>query len=241
MGGSNYVCTAWWCGTVSIVATNNNRNILLNYTYSTSVPPKFNSYYHKLLSKSTNTITLKYDTGATGNYIRDQYSVILDYLQPTTTSPWVCLRNNPVIQPTHSGHLPLSTFLTAATQAHAYMDINSTNLLSKGKPWYYDCSALFTKKIVTIFNSDNTPLLDRKWNTYDVLWYVKMQLSQTTSSPTTPTNTNANYILRLDHKKYELSNYLYAATGYLTKSTFIQAINNGNFIVWPGLTANIIS
>ena len=103
----NYGCTEWWCGTVPIVATNNNRNILLSSTNSTSVPPKFNSYKYALLRKFTKIINFKADTGATGKYIQDKDAVILYNLQSKNTVPWVFLHNNYVIQPKHSGHLPI--------------------------------------------------------------------------------------------------------------------------------------
>ena len=53
MDGINYGCTKQQCGTVPKVATNNNRNILLNSTDSTSVSPKFISYKHAVLNKPT--------------------------------------------------------------------------------------------------------------------------------------------------------------------------------------------
>ena len=71
----NYGCTEWWCGTVTMVETNNNRNILLNSTDSTSVPPKLNSYKHALIINSTKTINLKNDTDTTGNYIWYKYTI----------------------------------------------------------------------------------------------------------------------------------------------------------------------
>ena len=76
MSGSNYGYIEWRCGTKTIVEKNCDRNILLSYTNSTSVSPKFNSYMHVLLGESTKTIILKYDTGTTGNYIWDKYAVI---------------------------------------------------------------------------------------------------------------------------------------------------------------------
>ena len=66
---SNDGCTQLWCGRVPMVATNDNRNILLNSTDSTPIPHKFNSYKHELLSNSTKRINLKSDKGAMRNYI----------------------------------------------------------------------------------------------------------------------------------------------------------------------------
>ena len=43
------------------------------------------------------------------------------------------------------------------------------------------------------------------------------------------------------YKKSEMASYLHAAAGLLTKSTFIQAINNSNVITCTGITTNLIS
>ena len=68
-----------------------------------------------------------------------------------------------------------------------------------------------------------------------------MLSSQTAAFPTTTTNSNVYVILRSDIKKSVLTSYLHAAVYCPTKSTFIQAIKNGNFITWPGITTNGIS
>ena len=80
-----------------------------------------------------------------------------------------------------------------------------------------DCSSLFKTNYVTIFNSDNTPLLKGKRNTYDVLWDIKISSSQSASFPTTPKNSNTNSVLRLDKSKSELVSCLYSAAVFPTK------------------------
>ena len=237
MSGSNYVCTEWRFVTVPIVATNNNRNILLIYTNSNSVPPKFNSYKHALLSKFTNTIAVKCFTGATGRFIRYKYSVIFNYLQHTTTSPLFRLPDNSVIQPTHSGHLPLSILPPVSTQAHAYLNIKSYSLLSIGQLCDSDCSALFTKSYVATFNSDKTPVLNGKHNISNILWDVKCHHHTPHHPPLIPHKLCPPF----RWNKSKLASYLNAAAGCLTKLTFIQSINNSNFITWPGLSTNLIS
>ena len=52
----------------------------------------------------------------------------------------------------------------SATKAHAYMNLKSTNLISIRQLCDSDWSALFIKKDVTFLNSDNTPVLNGKWN-----------------------------------------------------------------------------
>ena len=69
------------------VATDNNRNILLKYSESTLVPPNLMSYNQAVLKKNCKAIILKDETGATGNYIRGQDTIILKNTGPTTTGP----------------------------------------------------------------------------------------------------------------------------------------------------------
>ena len=107
MDGSNYICTEWRCGIVPKEATNNNRNILLKSTDSTLFPPNLMSYKNAISEKTHKEIILKDDTGATGNYIRGQDTIILKNPGPTTTGPIVRLPDNSIIQPTIYGHLTL--------------------------------------------------------------------------------------------------------------------------------------
>ena len=125
----------------------------------------------------------------------------------------------------------------AATQSHTYPNLKRTNLLWIGQLCDYDCFTLFTKKVVTIFNPDNNPVLNVKQNKSDGLWDVTITSYQYILTPTTP---NKNSILRLDKEKSELESYFYAAAGWLTKSTCIQEIKIANFITWPGLITKII-
>ena len=112
-------------------------------------------------------------------------------------------------------------FLSSATQFHAYPNLNSTRLLSEIQLCYYDCTALFPEKYVTILNSDKTPVINGKRNTSDSLWGINISSSQTASFRTTHMNTNEKSGLHLDKTKYELASYLHAAAGCLIKSTFI--------------------
>ena len=50
-----------------------------------------------------------------------------------------------------------------------------------------------------------------------------------------------NVIIRKKEIKIELVKYLHIICGYLTINTFIKAIVNNNFILWPGLTVGLIN
>ena len=186
---------------------------------------------------------MKADTGATGNYIRNEDALILNHVVDSTTGPHVRLPDNSIIKPTKSGHLPIPVLPQSATEAHVFPSLKSASLLSIGQLCDSNCSALFTKKDLTIFDSTNAPVLKGQRNETDGLWDVNLPSQQPlepASSPTQP-KYSAHAVLNLNQTKSELARYLHAAAGCPTKSTFIQAINNGNFVTWPGLTSNLIS
>ena len=118
------------------------------------------SYKHAVFNKHCKKIILKYDTGATGNYIRGQDTIILKNPRPTTTGHRVRLPDNSSIQQTLCGHLHLPMLSSTATQAHVYPNLKIASLLSIRQLCYSNLSSLFTKKDVTIFNSDKTPVLN---------------------------------------------------------------------------------
>ena len=127
------------------------------------------------------------------------------------------------------------------TQAHAYPNLKISSLLSIGQLFDSDCSELFTKNYVTILNSYNTPVLNLIRNTPDVSWNLTINSSQPKTPLAAPTTSNYNYALHINKTKSELASYLHTAAGCPTKSTFVEAINNRNFITWPGLTSKIVS
>ena len=72
-------------------------------------------------------------------------------------------------------------------------------------------------------------LLRGKRNKQDGLWDV----------PLTPTIKHrwgtVNLLVHKNKSKLELAQYLHACSGSPVISTFQKAINNGNFITWPGI------
>ena len=118
-------------------------------------------YNHAVLNKYRKAMILKSDIGATKNYIRGQDNIILKDPVTTTTGPRVRLPNNSIIKPTLFVHLPLPMLPSTATQSHTYLNLKISRLLSIVQLCYSNCSALLTKKDVTIFKSDKTPVLNR--------------------------------------------------------------------------------
>ena len=130
---------------------------------------------------------------------------------------------------------------STATQAHVYPNLKIASLLSIRQLCYSNLSSLFTKKDVTIFNSDKTPVLNGTRNISDGLWDFTIETSQPEPPPTANINQHIYYFLSLENTKSKLAGYLHASAGGPTKSTLIQVINNGKFITFPGLTSKIIT
>jgi hypothetical protein len=205
-----------------------------NITPTIIVPPKTKSYRDALVQPQTT--MLKADTGATAHYIKQADALVLQNLSPTTTGPTVRLPNNTVMRPQLQGHLPITGIPKGSTKAHVFKDLQSASLLSVGQLCDSDCTAIFTKKDLNIFNRDNKVIIQGKRNNQDGLWDVHL-----TTQDTHPTHT-ANAILHIDKRtRSDLAQYLHACAFSPTKYTFLQAIKNGHFQSWPGLTYDLIA
>ena len=90
---------------------------------------------------------------------------------------------------------------STATQAHIYLNLNSTGLLSIRQLCDSKCLALFTKKGVKTFNSDETPVLNVTRNTSNGLWDFIIETSYPKPYLTAISTHHLNYVLRLDKTK----------------------------------------
>ena len=71
-------------------------------------------------------------------------------------------------------------------------------------------------------------------NSQDGLWDVQIL------QPTSVCNI-LNVIMKKDKKLQDLIHYYQACCFHPRKSTFLRAIQNGNFIKWPGLTSAAVN
>ena len=163
--------------------------------------------------------------------------------KPTSTGPRVRLPNNAIITSKQEGTLPIPNFPLTATKAHTVDDLHCSSLLSIGQLCDADCSALFTRESLKVYNKSKDLVLTGQRNQNDGLWDVNLSSLKSAPPVSLPMYTTAslNAVLRYDKTKSELAAYLHAAAGYPTKSSFITAIKNGNFLTWPGLTPELIS
>ena len=195
---------------------------------------------------SRSSVTLKADTGATGNYIRTKDAFILKNSVPTSTGPRVRLPDNTILASTMTGHLPITTLPKQATVSHTFPNLHSASLLSIGQVCDADCSALFTKHQLKVFDNKKKLVLTGHRNQTDGLWDVPVSSSSLQSPPIpapmpSPTEPKALVVLRYNKSDSELAAYLHSTAGCPPKSTFIQAIKNGNFTSWPGLTTDLVT
>ena len=101
--------------------------------------------------------------------------------------------------------LPLTATLT-----HEYQNLKNARLVSIGELCDSNFSVLFIKKDVTIFNSDNNPVLNGIRNTSNGLWDVTIETSHPEPPPTATINQQENSVLCLYKTKSELTSYLHA-------------------------------
>ena len=168
---------------------------------------------------------MKADSGATGNYVKPSDSHVLKNIT-TTPGPKVMLPYSSIIQSNQSGTLPIPGLSEIATRAHIYNDLHSLSLLSVGRLCNDDCLVLFDKQHMKVFQN-NKEILRGDRNHQDGLWDVNLSTLQQQHK--------MNVIIKQDATIGELIHYFQGCCFSPTKSTFLQAVKNGNFITWPGL------
>ena len=154
---------------------------------------------------------------------------------PLTNGPKTTLPNDGVIQVSCEGYLLFDKLSKHASKAFIYLNLSNESLLSI---WHFcdnDCIAVFTKSRVYIIK-DNDLVVEGFWNTTDGLWDIKLPSSPTKWTPLSPKTPQINYIITKDKSKSELAQYFLATVFSPTISTFTYAINNGNFVTWPGIS-----
>ena len=129
-------------------------------------------------------VTFKFDSGASGNYVRPEDAHILDNVM-NEQGPPVTLPDSSTTTATHSGELPLSSQLSKEAQkATVLPQLKSCSLLSTGKTCDDGNMVVFQKDDVRAIKS--TPevreiinkqpiILKGNRNPVDNLWEMKLQ------------------------------------------------------------------
>jgi hypothetical protein len=197
-----------------------------------------------------NTVLAKADSGASKNYFPLSYADVLLKVQPTD-GPTVHLADDSTIKATKIGTLPLSNELSDKAKSTCVFDNLKTPLLSLGQLCDDGCEIHLDSEKLTAFKN-NKLILNGTRNEQDGLWDVPIPqppnlsdddgwtLVKPKRKPKSPIHQKANIIIRKDKPKLELAQWLHASCGSPSHSTFIKAIEKGNFISWPGLSTNLI-
>ena len=156
-------------------------------------------------------------------------------------------------------HLPAVP--AAACRGHVVPGFTN-NLLSLARLCDADCTATITKHAITVYSPDGSPILTAPRDTTGPrLWRAALPhlahhacgvVTQPTPGPRlgahnavptmVPPPSPLASNLRTHCQSYDLPSsralitYLHATAGYPVKSTWINAIKQGNYNTWPGLT-----
>eukprot|EP00804_Cyclotella_cryptica_P028786 CCRYP_018721-RA/>CCRYP_018721-RA protein AED:0.43 eAED:0.43 QI:0/0/0/1/0/0/2/0/620 len=190
---------------------------------------------------------ITYDSGADGHYLSeaDRHLANLPILRPSTKR--VGVANGSTSMGKHATTLPFSLLSQTAAAAYSFDDF-PTSLMSVGKTSDDGTISIFTKDGVTIHKEQDVlitchgkPLLI---GVRDVQGRYRIPLVQHRGQwqPRIPTK-KARTVLSQAHSVYDLPSteqaikWMHAVCGYPVKSTWLKAVQAGNFIGWPLLTA----
>ena len=146
--------------------------------------------------------------------------------------------NSDIIRSTHTGTLPvpaLQPLPQAASTAHIIPSLKQS-LVSIGVLCDNGCTAFFDKDQAVIKHGDNTIIQGRR--TRNGLWTVLpsfQAIQHEMNSLVTKDGAKLHQRIQ-DHLQF-----LHAACFSPVQSTWLQAINNNNFITWPAVTAQNIA
>jgi hypothetical protein len=134
----------------------------------------------------------------------------------------------------HSTHednidLPSNNLASAATKTSIFPALD-TSLISVGQFCDAGCTAVFNQHKVEITHNNKIILMGTR--SPPGLWYYQLPTPTTADPPSANAsiaNTTAEHI-----------QFLHAAAFSPVTSTWIDAINNGHFTTWPGLTADAV-
>ena len=211
-----------------------NKNGFTFYTEA-AIPPHSNSHQFQTSSQPTRTGIA--DSGATDHYLAPADSNVCTNVTPTTTGPTVTVANGTQLKTTHQATIPLAPQLKApATTGNILHGLKSGTLISIGKLCDDDCIALFTKYHVHIVKNGEV-IIKGKRDFNNGLWQITLASKPVKS----PCIDFANSAISTAKTKSDLAAFLHGAAFSPSKSTFLRAINKGQFSTWPGLTSTLIS
>ncbi len=187
------------------------------------------------------------NTGATGHFI-DGPTSKLPTKPITKSNPAipVLLPNGQFMHSKSTTTLPIPTLSPTSTKAHVFHKLASGSLLSVGKICDENCTAVFTKKKMTIHKTNNIqistcapPILTgTREAPKQPLWSVKLP----STIPSAPTQRShlANSVLHNPSIRNRVAFY-HAALFSPTISTWTKAVRLKQLSSWPELTMKQIT
>ena len=175
--------------------------------------------------------------------------------QPTKQPINAKLPDGSYMQSTHEDNIHIPQLPAAATRTSIFPVLN-TSLISIGQFCDAGCSVLFDAFQAKIFH--NNQLILTGTRTPPGLWYTdipaatqnvsqsdsqqEQQVAQPTTQATKPYHqTQAHASNATTSTTAEHIQFLHAAAFSPVTSTWIDAIRNGHFLGWPGLTAEAVT
>ena len=191
--------------------------------------------------------TMVIDSGATSHFATE--TIALPQIGEPSTKQ-VYLPNGSVISGSEIAELPNVDFPTVAKRVDILPNLKKS-LFSVGKVADEGYTTIFHPRNegVTIHKEGTVTITTTKpadlqgWQAKSGLWEFNPNKnnehspSQTENKPPPPKDTICN-VHGLPSTPTAIR-YLHAAAGYPTKSTWIAAIKNGNFVTWPLLTVEM--
>jgi len=216
----------------------------INYTYSANA-----NYWAPLSSDDEDddertSSTMVLDSGATSSFVRPEENLSIT----GPSDKIVALPDGSTKRATLTAILPFDALSDEARKADVLPGLRPNSLVSVGKLADANYTTVFHPQGegVTIHQENTLKLkLSRKpvlqgWRDANGLW----RLSRTTTKPSTcahrrsPNESVAN-VYSLPSMPQTIR-YLHAAAGFPVKDTWIDAVNNGHYSTWPGLTAKAV-
>jgi hypothetical protein len=166
---------------------------------------------------------------------------------PTQQPMHAKLPDGTYMHSTHNDNIHLPLLPTAATKTSIFPALD-TSLISIGQLCDAGCKAVFEQNTAEITLRETTILKGTRMP--PGLWYYQTNTDKpckvanaTTPSSTTTTGTDtqsANASITNSSSMADHIQFLHAAAFSPVTSTWIDAINNGHYTTWPGLTADAV-
>jgi hypothetical protein len=186
-----------------------------------------------------------YDSGANGHYIskHDQHKAGLPILRPSTRR--VGVANGGTSNSKCITQLPFRKLSAQLRQADTFQDF-PTSLMSMGKTSDDGTVSVFTKEGVNIFKEEDVLITckgEQSSSASEITRTIPNTVDATTGplATMTPIQTSkkallqANSVYDLPSTKQAIK-WMHPVCSYLVKSTWLKAINAGNYVGWPMLT-----